>query len=447
MVLAQRLAFTLIVLAATASTAFALPVTVQASTYNGRYYIDGAGPYFGNGTFDLATGTTHYLDTGAGIGRSAFTFSVDTSGDVVNIAPSGPASASGSTITFTPVTIGIVASTYTGRYFISTFGTATELRGDQPAVAVLPGLSYTIDDGAEAATQSEQSDFVFSVDAAGFVRTSSPAARADGTTTTLALTTVPVQINPQAYPAAYFLSSFFPTPFTGTQTLGLMPGLLYTLDDGAEIGGSAFAFFVDGAGQVSTTSIAASGTGNVLTLSNTLLRLTSTCSGSYSITGYPNLSGSADVTLIPGLKVVVTTPEGSTTITPTGGAFAITADCVSVSNETAAVQPPIAADGSSVFNANRGVVPVKFTLLINGASTCQLPPATISLLRTGGSAEGVVNQSDYTQPSDSGSNFRIDISACQYVYNLGTSTLGAGQYVAQISINNVVVGNGAFGLK
>ena len=77
---------------------------------------------------------------------------------------------------------------------------------------------------------------------------------------------------------------------------------------------------------------------------------------------------------------------------------------------SATVQQPINPDGSSVFNAKRGVVPVKFTLAVNGTPTCQLPPATLSLTRTAGGALGVVNESDFTQPSDNGSNFRVTLA-------------------------------------
>jgi hypothetical protein len=111
----------------------------------------------------------------------------------------------------------------------------------------------------------------------------------------------------------------------------------------------------------------------------------------------------------------------------------------------AQVQPPINADGSSVFNAKRGVVPVKFTLTVGGAPTCDLPSATISLFRTSGGTPGVVNEGDYEMPSDDGSNFRV--SGCQYIYNLGTSHLGAGTYQVKISIGGVVVGTATFGLK
>src|SRR5207302_984726 len=98
------------------------------------------------------------------------------------------------------------------------------------------------------------------------------------------------------------------------------------------------------------------------------------------------------------------------------------------------VQQPINADGSSVFNVRRGVVPVKFTLTQGGVATCALPPATITVTRTAGVVMGAVNESLYSGSADSGSNFRID--SCQYVYNLNSGALGAGTYRVDILINN-----------
>ena len=71
----------------------------------------------------------------------------------------------------------------------------------------------------------------------------------------------------------------------------------------------------------------------------------------------------------------------------------------------ATIQPPIDADGSSVFSAKRGVVPVKFTLAVNAVPTCNLPPATISLTRTAGTATGPIDESVYALSADTGSNF------------------------------------------
>jgi hypothetical protein len=106
----------------------------------------------------------------------------------------------------------------------------------------------------------------------------------------------------------------------------------------------------------------------------------------------------------------------------------------------AQIQQPINADGTSVFNVRRGVVPVKFTLTLNGVATCQLPPATIAVTRTAGGTTGPIDESVYTGSADTGSNF-------QYIYNLSASALGAGTYQVDIIINGQVVGSATFALK
>jgi len=58
---------------------------------------------------------------------------------------------------------------------------------------------------------------------------------------------------------------------------------------------------------------------------------------------------------------------------------------------SAQIQPPINADGTSVFNDKRGVIPVKFTLSKDGTRTCALPPATIAVTRTAGGTTGTIN--------------------------------------------------------
>ena len=100
-----------------------------------------------------------------------------------------------------------------------------------------------------------------------------------------------------------------------------------------------------------------------------------------------------------------------------------------------------------MFKAMRGVVPVKFTLLLNGAATCQLPAATIALTTIGGSTAAGVDPTVYMLPSDSGSSFRIDASSCQYVYNLDAKSLAAATYEVDISITGSVVGRATFVLQ
>lgn len=113
----------------------------------------------------------------------------------------------------------------------------------------------------------------------------------------------------------------------------------------------------------------------------------------------------------------------------------------------AQIRAPIRADGTSVFSVNRGVVPVKFALSYNGAATCDLPPATIALFQTAGSAVGPINESVYVQTADNGSNFRVDTGTCEYVFNLGTSSLGPGTYQISISLDQITAGRAEFGLR
>jgi hypothetical protein len=58
-----------------------------------------------------------------------------------------------------------------------------------------------------------------------------------------------------------------------------------------------------------------------------------------------------------------------------------------------------------------------------------------------------VDESTYAMSADSGSNFRIDPTGCQYVYNLAASALGVGTYRVDISINGIMVGHAVFALK
>jgi hypothetical protein len=74
-----------------------------------------------------------------------------------------------------------------------------------------------------------------------------------------------------------------------------------------------------------------------------------------------------------------------------GGPFTSTAEVFTPDLYSAQIQQPINLDGSSVFSVKRGVVPVKFTLTLNGVATCELPPATISLIRTAGGVIGAID--------------------------------------------------------
>jgi hypothetical protein len=114
---------------------------------------------------------------------------------------------------------------------------------------------------------------------------------------------------------------------------------------------------------------------------------------------------------------------------------------------SAQIQPPINGDGTSVFGSRRGVIPVKFTLTYNGTATCQLPQATIAIVRTSGAVIGPVSETVYALPADDGASFRVDGPSCTYVYNLRSTALGTGTYLVRIAVNGAYVGNATFGLQ
>jgi len=165
----------------------------------------------------------------------------------------------------------------------------------------------------------------------------------------------------------------------------------------------------------------------------------------------PNPSGA---NLVSG--VAFCTGPANVNTTSGGGTFTVNASDVAGNTATksvnytvvpynAFVQQPINPDGSSVFNAKRGVIPVKFTLTMNNGATCALPAATIALTRTSDATPTLIDEGIYLMAADNGPNFRI--SGCQYIYNLASSSLGPGAYRVDIIISGAVVGSGFFALK
>lgn len=88
----------------------------------------------------------------------------------------------------------------------------------------------------------------------------------------------------------------------------------------------------------------------------------------------------------------------------------------------AQVRPPLKPDGSFTFKRGR-VVPVRFTLSSDGAPTCQLPPAKISLALN-------------TKPLTPIFQAPFRINDCHYAYRLPTAPLPPGQYVIVISLTD-----------
>src|SRR5262249_9503143 len=82
-----------------------------------------------------------------------------------------------------------------------------------------------------------------------------------------------------------------------------------------------------------------------------------------------------------GVPMNVTSSRDATTNTIYASVTSLSPFVIAKLPFNAQIRPPISANGSSIFTLKRGVVPVKFTLIQNGAVTCTLPPATIAVTR------------------------------------------------------------------
>jgi serine/threonine-protein kinase len=153
-------------------------------------------------------------------------------------------------------------------------------------------------------------------------------------------------------------------------------------------------------------------TGPVLVAVPNVVGLTQ-AAASAAITGAGLVVGtvtSASSPTVPAGSVISSTPTAGTQVA-SGASVDLLISVGSSLVYSGLVQPPIDKDGSSVFSATRASLPVKFSLRTNGASTCELPPATIAVSRIAGGVVGPIDESVFIRPSDKGSTFAI--SDCQ----------------------------------
>lgn len=90
---------------------------------------------------------------------------------------------------------------------------------------------------------------------------------------------------------------------------------------------------------------------------------------------------------------------------------------------------------------------MEFALNQNDVTTCTLLPDNIAVTRTADGRLGSVDESTYSMLADSGSKFRIGLTACHYVCNLAASALGVGKYRVDISMNGIMIGHAVFAFK
>jgi hypothetical protein len=114
-----------------------------------------------------------------------------------------------------------------------------------------------------------------------------------------------------------------------------------------------------------------------------------------------------------------------------------TTDC------TFSIGRPINANGSSVFKAGRGVLPLK---LIPSCGNGSLAPA-ITIDYTGSGNAAINEEVASVSSADTGTTMRWDARAGQYIYNLKTKRKSAGHYTLSIKVAGIEVLAVAFDMK
>lgn len=257
--------------------AFSVFMTFDPVGYIGLYTVDD----------DTTSGVQQrWVDEGSHTLRlpDAIPFEIDAQGIVTANDPDR-LEVTGSLITFKNATIQIDPVDYLGGY--SPIG-LDRYTGPQTLV-LIPGALWRIrfHAGAEAN---------FTIDASGNVSTmDTDSITAAGNTVTFKNT--PVQFDPVDYLGSYTPLNF--DPYSGVQTLALIPGLNW----GVRFGNGQADFAIDAAGTVTTTdtdSITAAG--STVTFNNVDVTIDpGTFTGDYRLDGIGNVSGIQDIVVVPGV--------------------------------------------------------------------------------------------------------------------------------------------------
>ncbi|MEK6407428.1 MAG: FG-GAP-like repeat-containing protein [Acidobacteriota bacterium] len=238
-------------------------IIVDPRSYAGQYqlssHLDAAYTSFrGVQTVVLVPNMVYVLDNGTHVPIPGFapnfTFAVDSTGHVINVSNPVAAQAGGNTLTLNNASIVINPGGFTGHYQLSSHLDAAYIsfRGLQTIVLV-PNMDYFLDSGSHVAIPGFSSNFLFAVDSGGHVVSVGNTIAAQSSGNTLTLNNTSITINPASYSGQYLLSSYLDaayTPFSGAQTIVLVPNLVCLLIAGGQSGA-----FAPGLYQVSPASL------------------------------------------------------------------------------------------------------------------------------------------------------------------------------------------------
>lgn len=325
------------------------PININPQLYTGRYMIGGPsgnlGFFNGPKTLNLAPGN-YFLGLAAEVfpqlgsgGSGHFLFTVNTSGQVVNVlnavtrGPSGAAYANGNTLVLNNATITVNPQAYTGYWVTGAhyFPTQTRFSGTK-TIVLIPELVQVIGTAFDYYTPAgtEGAHYaVFTINANGQIEnvfngiTLGPSGAAVASGSTLIFNNATITIEPNAYTGKYLLGSHYHSTFQSRQNIVVIPELLNHFDNNGgyntfTVNGvraaTAFLFMVNASGVITgaidlehylARTIGASmatANGSVLSLKTINVRVDPTnYTQSYRIGGYSLGTGVRTLTLIPGL--------------------------------------------------------------------------------------------------------------------------------------------------
>jgi YVTN family beta-propeller protein len=218
-------------------------INIDPGTYKGKVILvtdTERKDISGQKTLQLAPGN-YGIDNGNTAGNSVFGFTVDQSGQVVNISNPASASANGSTLTLKNTTITINPQQYPGGYYLNSHRhTNSPADTGVKSFVVIPGLYDSIDNGSFAAAVGAYSNLGFVVGGDGQINSIAPSASATANGNVLILGNVPVRVDPTTYSGTYTLGGI--TGLSGKVNTFLIPGLatvVYALGQAAYVVPSA----------------------------------------------------------------------------------------------------------------------------------------------------------------------------------------------------------------
>jgi lysophospholipase L1-like esterase len=140
-------------------------------------------------------------------------------------------------------------------------------------------------------------------------------------------------------------------------------------------------------------------------------------------------------------------PKTTTAVAADNVGHKTTKECTTnVGYAFSGILQPVNPDGSSIFKLG-STVPIKFVLTNAGGTPVSTAVASLSVAKVTNEIDGTFAEAVSTSAATTGSLFRYDNSAQQYIFNLGTSALSKGTWDMKVTLDDGTTYTQRFSLK